>query len=65
MNSCNLYAVIKHTFWVGSAMMLIARRSLFLTALQLVVITSYYASLCLVRNKQQRTLSTIQLRFLG
>jgi hypothetical protein len=65
MDSCNLYAVIKRTFWVNSTMMFIARCSLFLTALQFVAITRYYASLRLARNKQQRTLNTIQLRFLG
>jgi len=46
-------------------MMLIARRCFFFTALQFVAITSYYASLCLAKKKQQRTLNTIQLRILG
>jgi hypothetical protein len=65
MNICILYMVIKRTFWVNSAMMFIARFCLFLTALQLVAITSYYASLRLVRNKQKRAINAIQLRFLG
>jgi hypothetical protein len=50
---------------VNHAMMFIARCSLFFAALQLVAITSYYASLRLAKKKQQRTLNTIQLRFLG
>ncbi len=46
-------------------MMFIARCSLFLIALQFIVIARYYTSLRLVRSKQQRTLNIIQLRFLG
>jgi len=46
-------------------MMLIARRCFFFTALQFVVITSYYVSLRLAKKKQQRTLNTTQLRILG
>ena len=42
-------------------MMLIARRCFFFTALQFVVITSYYNELRLARKKQQRTLNTTQL----
>ena len=37
-------------------MMPIARHSFFFAALQFVVITSYYVSLRLAKNKQQRTL---------
>ena len=50
---------------VSYAMMFIARCSLIFAVLQFVVITSYYASLRLAKNKQQRTLNTIQLRRLG
>jgi len=50
---------------VCHAMMLIAHCSLLFAALQFVVITRYYASLRLAKNKQQCTLSTIQLRILG
>ncbi len=46
-------------------MMLIAHCSLSFAALQFVVITRYYASLRLAKNKQQCTLSPIQLRILG
>jgi hypothetical protein len=53
------------TFKVKNGMMLIARRSFFFTALQFVVITSYYVSLRLAKKKQQRTLNTIQLKILG
>jgi hypothetical protein len=56
---------IAFTLRVGHAMMLIARCSLFFAALQFVAITRYYASLRLAKKKQQRTLNTIQLRFLG
>jgi hypothetical protein len=38
---------------------------LIFAALQFVVITRYYAALCLAKNKNQRTLNPIQLRFLG
>lgn len=53
------------TLQMNHAMMLIAHCSLLFAALQFVVITSYYASLRLAKNKQQCTLSTIQLRILG
>jgi len=53
------------TLKVNHAMMLIAHCALFFAALQFVVITCYYASLRLAKDKQQRTLSTIQLRVLG
>ncbi len=46
---------------MNHAMMLIARCCFFFTVLQFVAITRYYASLRLVKKKQQRTLSTIQL----
>jgi hypothetical protein len=56
-------------FWfiqmVSQTMVFIARRFLIFAALQFVVITRYYASLCLAKNKNQRTLIPIQLRFLG
>ena len=52
------------TLKVNHAMMLIAHCSLLFSALQFVVITSYYASLRLVKNKQRCTLSTIQLGIL-
>jgi len=42
----------------------IARRFLIPAALQFVVITRYYASLCLAKIKNQRTLNSIQPRFL-
>ncbi len=54
-----------HTLQVSYAMMLIVHCSLSFAALQFVVITRYYASLRLAKNKQQCTLSTIQLRILG
>ena len=50
---------------VSHAMLLIAHCSLLFAALQFVVITRYYASLRLAKNKQQCTLSIIQLRVLG
>jgi len=50
---------------VSQTMVLIARRFLIFAALQFVVITGYYASLCLAKNKNQRTLNSIQLRFSG
>ena len=50
---------------VSQTMVFIARRFLIFAALQFVVITRYYASLCLAKNKNQRTLNPIQLRFLG
>ena len=53
------------TLKVFHAMMLIAHCSLLFAALQFVVITRYYASLRLAKNKQQCTLNTIQLRALG
>ncbi|MDR4653196.1 MAG: hypothetical protein MRJ52_12530 [Nitrosomonas sp.] len=58
-----------YKFWltrmVNQAMVFIARRFLIFAALQFVVITRYYASLRLAKNKNQRTLNPIQLRFLG
>jgi len=53
------------TFKVRNAMMLIARRSFFFTALQFVAITRYTVSLRLAKKKQQRTLNTSELRILG
>ncbi len=50
---------------VSQTMVFIAQRFLILAALQFVVITRYYASLCLARNKNQHTLNPIQLGFLG
>jgi hypothetical protein len=56
-------------FWltrmVNQTMVFIARCFLIFAALQFVVITRYYASLCLAKNKNQRTSNPIQLRFLG
>jgi hypothetical protein len=52
-------------YGVNAAMVFIARCSLFFAALHFVAITSYYASMRLAKKKQQRTLNTIQLRFLG
>jgi hypothetical protein len=49
----------------SQTMVFTARRLLILAALQFVVITRYYAALCLAKNKNQRTLNLIQLRFLG
>jgi hypothetical protein len=53
------------TQMVNQTMVFIARCFLIFAALQFVVITRYYASLCLAKNKNQRTLNPIQLRFLG
>jgi len=53
------------TRMVNQTMVFIARRFLIFAALQFVVITRYYASLRLAKNKNQRTLNPIQLRFLG
>jgi len=53
------------TIKVKHAIVPIAHCSLLFAALQFVVITCYYASLRLAKNKQQCTLSTIQLRILG
>jgi len=50
---------------VNQTMVFIARRFLIFAALQFVVITRYYASLCLSKNKNQRTLNPIQPRFIG
>jgi len=50
---------------VDYIMMLIARCFLIFSALQFVVITDYYNELRLAKNKKQRTLNTIQLKFLG
>jgi hypothetical protein len=49
----------------SQTMVFTARRLLILAALQFVVITRYYAALCLAKNKNQRTLNLIQLMFLG
>jgi hypothetical protein len=46
-------------------MVFTARRFLIPAALQCVVIMRYYASLCLAKNNNQRTLNPTQLRFLG
>ncbi len=46
-------------------MMCIARCALFFAALHFFAITRYYASMCLAKKKQQRTLNTIQLWFPG
>ena len=53
------------TFKVRNAIMHIARRCFFFTALQFVEITRYTISLRLAKKKQQRTLKTTQLRVLG
>jgi len=50
---------------VNQPMVFKARRFLIFASLQFVVIMRYYASLCLAKNKNQRTLNPIQLRFLG
>jgi hypothetical protein len=50
---------------VSQTMVFTACRFLIFAALQFVVITRYYALLCLAKNKNQRTLNPIQLRFLG
>jgi hypothetical protein len=50
---------------VNRMMVLIARRFLIPAVLQFVVITCYYASLRCAGNKNQRTLNSIQPRFLG
>jgi len=60
-----IFSKISPSLKMSDAMMLIAQCSLFFAALQFVVITRYYASLRLANNKQQCTLSTIQLRILG
>ncbi len=62
-NAYFLYTVL--TCKVSHAMVFIARCSFIFAALQFVAITNYYASLRLAKKKQQRTLNTIQLRFLG
>jgi len=49
---------------VSQTMVFTARRLLIFAALQFVVITRYYASLCLAKNKNQRTFNPIQLMFL-
>ena len=56
---------MSRTIRVSHAIVLIAHCCLFFSALQFVVITRYYASLRLAKNKQQCTLSTIKLRILG
>ena len=53
------------TFKAWNALMLIAGRSFFFTALQFVAITRYDVSLRFAKKKQQRTLNTTQLRILG
>jgi len=53
------------TRMVNQAMVFIARRFLIFAALPFGVITRYYTSLCLAKNKNQRTLNPIQPRFLG
>ena len=50
---------------VSDAMLFIAHCFLLFAVLQFVVITGYYVSLRLAKNKKQSTLNTIQLRFLG
>jgi hypothetical protein len=50
---------------VRQTMVFTARRLLIFAALQFVVITRYYAALCLAKNKNQRTLNSTQLRFSG
>jgi hypothetical protein len=50
---------------VRQTMVFTARRLLIFAALQFAGIMRYYASLCLAKNKHQRTLNPIQLRFLG
>jgi hypothetical protein len=50
---------------VSQIMGFTARRFLIFAALQFGVITRYYASSCLARNKDQRTLNPIQLGFLA
>ncbi len=57
---CRLIRMVSQTI-----MVFIARRFLILAALQFFEITRYYAALCLAKNKNQRTLNPIQLRFLG
>jgi len=65
MKKRQLFFTMTLTFKLRNAMMLIARRYFFFTALQFVAITSYTASLRLAKKKQQRKLNTIQLRILG
>ena len=60
-----IFCQTPHTLKLSDSMMPIARCSLLFAALQFVVITCYHASLRLAKNKQQCTLSTIQLRILG
>jgi len=48
---------------VNQIMVFTARRFLIPAALQFFVITRYYASLCLPKNKNLRTLNLVQLRF--
>jgi hypothetical protein len=47
---------------VNHIMVFIARCFLIPATLQFVVITRYYAALCLAKNKNQRTLNLIQSR---
>jgi hypothetical protein len=48
---------------VNQTMPFTARRFLIFAALQFVVITRYYAALCLAKNKNQHTLNPSQLSF--
>jgi len=48
---------------VSQTMVFIARRFLIFAGLQFVVITRYYGSLRLAKNKKQRALNPIQPRF--
>lgn len=50
------------SFRARHTMMFIAHCSLFFATLQFVALTSYYTA---TKKKQQRTLNTSQLRFLG
>jgi hypothetical protein len=46
-------------------MLFLARRFVIFAALQFVVIARYHAVLRLARNKNQRTLNSVQLKFSG
>jgi hypothetical protein len=50
---------------VSQTMVFAARRLLIFAAVQFVVVTRYYASLRLAKNKDRRALNPIQPRFLG
>jgi len=58
-----IFYQIPLTIKMVHTMMLIAQYSLLFAALQFVVITRYYASLRLAKNKQQCTHSTEDFRF--